>query len=557
MADSFNTSRFVAPPLAAACVACWVFMPPVVAQAQYVDTNSSCLLCHQTTLPQNDFCQLVPAAVWAKGDKHNRAFFLLHETDPADPAKGAAKRQLVAQILGFELKDAFADANHSRLKDDRDVQTVQKVATVKACLRCHATWPKEADSKFVSTPPVPLNLGVSCQACHGPGEKWETLHRLAAWRLVTPAAKTSLGCADVRSPVAKAKLCASCHVGNVAEEKLVKHEWYAAGHPPLPGFELATFQSQMPTHWKPLREKGAFAFRDQRPPDDGGQIAGQIAALVRGGVPAEAIKASYREANFPDASAGADPCSDLPRTKDAVVGGVAVFASSVRLLGDYAELAAENKAAWPELSLYDCTACHHELRSRLGMKDRPTRAHLPGRPPAATWPLVLALLGAEQAAAGQEPPNARWSEVQKQLQRLDDALTQRPFGEPGAISAAAAALAASLEQVAARAAATPYDQAAAKRGMTFLTDPTRYETNDFATARQAAWAIRELAIDLGHSPGAADFLRGADEALALQLPSGPDRSVMDNLSRWLAAAAHYDPAWFRREMTHVRGGESP
>ena len=128
----FPVSNISVIPLAAAFVACSVCVPSIVARGQYVDTNSSCLLCHQTTLPQNDFCQVVPAAVWAKGDKHNRAFFLLHETDPADPSKGTAKRQLVAQILGFDLKDAFADANYSRLKDDGDAGTVRKVATVKA-----------------------------------------------------------------------------------------------------------------------------------------------------------------------------------------------------------------------------------------------------------------------------------------------------------------------------------------------------------------------------------------------------------------------------------------
>ena len=547
--------------MAAAVVASWIVTTTYVATAQYVDTNSSCLLCHQSTLPQNDFCQLVPAAVWAKSDKHNRAFFLLHETDPADPNRGAAKRELVKQILGFELREAFIDENYARLKEDGDLQTKHQVATVKACLRCHATWPKGADETFALAPPVPLNLGVSCQACHGPGERWETLHRLAAWRLVTPAAKASLGCADVRSPIAKAKLCASCHIGDVAQETLVKHEWYAAGHPPLPSFELAAFQSQMPVHWKPLREKGAFAFRDARPRDDGGLIAGQIAALVRGGVPAEAIKASYREANFPGAAAARlDPTSDLWRTKDAIVGGIAELESYVRLIGDYSALASANKVVWPELSLYDCTACHHELRSRLGLKDHSERSHLPGRPPLATWPLTLARLGALQAAGDDAAQaDARWSAIRGQLQALDDAASLRPFGDAAAMRTAAAAVALRLEQLATVTIATQYDAAAVKRAIALLTDPTRYETNDFATARQAAWAIRELATDLGTPGGNILFFRGSDDVLALSLPSGQDRSVIENLSRWLPAAARYDAMWFREELKAVRekSGASP
>ena len=558
LTSSVNTPRCSPPPFAA--LTCLILaLPAPWAHAQYVDTSTSCLLCHQTTLPQNDFCQLVPAAVWAKSDKHNRAFFLLHESDPADPARGAAKRELVQRILGFELHEAFVDVGYSRLHDGGDAETARKVAIVKACLRCHGTWPKEADEKFVSAPPVPLNLGVSCQACHGPGEKWEPLHRLVAWRLVTPAAKAALGCTDVRSPAAKARLCASCHVGNVAEEKLVKHEWYAAGHPPLPSFELAAFQSQMPIHWKPLREKGAFAFRDARPRDDGGQIAGQIAALQRGGIPADAIKASYREANFPAAAAaGLDPCVDLARTKDAMIGGVVVFENYVRIVGDYSELAAKDKAAWPELSLYDCTACHHELRSRLGLKDRPQRSHAPGRPPRATWPLVLARLGAQSPAASAEDlAHARWSAVLNQLQDLDNATTVRPFGEPAAMSAAAAALTASLEQVANAAAAARYDEMATKRAIAFLTDPAHLETNDFATARQAAWAIRELAADLGEPRATALFFRGSEDSMALSLPSGQDRSVTENLSHWLPAAAHYDAEWFRNQLSDVRARLAP
>ena len=32
-------------------------------------------------------------------------------------------------------------------------------------------------------------------------------------------------------------MCLSCHLGNAREGRVVTHEMYAAGHPPLPGFE--------------------------------------------------------------------------------------------------------------------------------------------------------------------------------------------------------------------------------------------------------------------------------------------------------------------------------
>lgn len=529
-------------------------LPLTQAQAQYVDTNASCLICHQQALPQNDFCSIVPAATWAQDDKHNRAFFLLHETDPADPQKGAAKRELVRQILGFDLREVFVDDRYVRLKDDADAE---KVATVKSCLRCHATWPKEAeqaDGRFKSAPPVPLALGVSCQACHGPGEKWETPHRLAAWRMVTPEAKAALGCTSVRSPADKARLCASCHVGDVAQDRFVRHEWYAAGHPPLPGFELSSFATQMPAHWKSLKEKGAFALRDQRFRDDSGAIAGQIAALERAGIPSDAIKLSYREANFPTAqAAGFDPFSDLPRTKEAIVAGVVMLESYTRLLGDYSALAAENKAPWPELALYDCSACHHELRSGLGLNARPKRRNVPGRPPLATWPTLLARVAAHQAA-DYEPTAAQggWKAVDERLMDLERATTTIPFGDAAAMRDASQALAAGLKQLASDAESTRFDDAAARRAVTLLTNPDSIETNDFFTARQTAWALRQFAGDLASPVANTLFRRDSADVLALDLPSGPSRSLIDNLHHWLSAAGNYDPAWFRDELKATR-----
>jgi hypothetical protein len=529
------------------------------AAAQYADTNSGCIQCHETALRQNDFCPSVPAAVWARDDKHRRAFFLLHESNPADPQRGEAKRELVRRILGFELREAFLDERYLRLREGGDAETANKVATVKSCLRCHATWPKEADEKHSSVPPVALDLGVSCQACHGPGEKWDLAHRLTAWRMVTPSGKEALGFADCRSPVAKARLCASCHVGDVSQEKFVRHEWYAAGHPPLPSFELASFQAQMPGHWKSLREKGAFAFRDGQPADDVGVMAGQIETLKRNGVAEEAIKGSYREANFPGAAAaGLDPCSDLAGAKDAIVGGAVVLERYARLVGEYSRAAVDGNAAWPELALYDCAACHHELRSGLGVSSRPRRSHAPGRPPLATWPTALAHLAAHQAARYDAAHSqSRWSEVMDAWRQLDRAATDRPFGDPAAMRAAAEVLAASVERLANEAVKTPYDGAAARGAIEFLTDPAHYETNDFSTARQAGWTMRAIFGDLRLRETDRFFSRGSDDPLCLALPSGPERSVMENLGRWLPAAGKYDAAWFREEVRALRKGVVP
>ena len=524
------------------------------AAAQYSETHTRCIQCHERGLKQNDFCAEVSEDVWAQDDKHRRAFWLLHESDPADPQKGAAKRALVRQILGFELAEAFTDGQYVRLKSDADAETARKVAVVKSCLRCHGTWPIDADAEHAHEPPVPLELGVSCQACHGPGEKWDAPHALKAWRAVTPEAKAALGFFDCRSPAAKTKLCASCHVGSVTEGKFVKHEWYAAGHPPLPGFELANFQLQMPRHWKSLREKGDFAYRADPPRDDAGQIRRQVESLKRSGVPAEAIKRSYLEANFPEAMAsGVDPSGDFAAARDAVVGGAVVLEMYARLIGDYAEQAASGKAPWPELALYDCGACHHELRGGMSSSSRPQRRHAPGRPPLAGWTLALARLpafqagGYDEAAAGE-----RWSAIESKLVELERAMTGRPFGDAGAMQMAARDVVQAAVDMQNDVVLSRFDRTAAEGAVHVLLGASDYEVHDFACARQAAWAIQTISLELGHSDAHELFETRAGDRLGLVLPAGPGGSVMENLHRWLPAAAKYDPVWFRQELSEIR-----
>jgi hypothetical protein len=532
--------------LAAVMMALWLTS---TAQAQYFrDDGTECRSCHVDSKRATDFCELFEAGIYEKDDKHVKAFELLHDSD--------SKRALVKQILGFDLREAFADDGYTRLKTPTNDETRQQVAEVKACLRCHATWPKDAGGSDPQLPPVNLKLGVSCQACHGPGFKWSVVHHFdpPAWRVVTPEAKASIGFYDVRSPVKKAQLCASCHVGNIEQEKFVKHEWYAGGHPPLPSFELASFEWQMPAHWKPLAAKKDFQYRHGTFPREDAIVAEALGVLKREGIPLEALKSNYVEANFQSPEAE----NNLPRSRDAIVAGATVLETYVRLVGEYSAQAAENKAVWPELALYDCTACHHELRSGLGLNARPKRNHTPGRPPLAAWPTVLAKLAAHQAVGfDQAQAISRWAGIEVQILQLERAATQRPFGDAQAMRTAGAELGNSLHQLAIDAANSRFDQGAARNAIVFLSEPGNYETRDFFAARQAAWAIREVWRDLNYQEAENQLFQNAIGPLALELPSGQARSVMQNLHRWLPAAADYDPAWFHSELKAVRARLGP
>ena len=76
--------------LAAAMLALGIAAP---ALAQYFpDDRNSCRSCHVDERNRTDFCELFEAAIYEKDDKHAKAFYLLHESDPRDPQKGQAKR---------------------------------------------------------------------------------------------------------------------------------------------------------------------------------------------------------------------------------------------------------------------------------------------------------------------------------------------------------------------------------------------------------------------------------------------------------------------------------
>jgi hypothetical protein len=105
-----------------------------------------------------------------------------------------------------------------------------------------------------------------------------------------------------------------------------------------------------------------------------------------------------------------------------------------------------------------------------------------------------------------------------------------------------------------------FDTAAARQALSHLTDLRQVETADFATARQIAWAATAIAAELDPVAAASLFSADANDPLALRLPAGPGQSVVENLHRWLPAAASYDRNWFEDELTALRNravGRSP
>jgi hypothetical protein len=111
--------------------------------------------------------------------------------------------------------------------------------TAKICLDCHAdNVPTDArGAKFQ------ISDGVGCESCHGGAGQWLESHAEAGTSHADNIAK---GMYPTEQPLARARLCLSCHLGTA--EKFASHDIMGAGHPRL-AFELETFTVNQPAHY--------------------------------------------------------------------------------------------------------------------------------------------------------------------------------------------------------------------------------------------------------------------------------------------------------------------
>lgn len=199
---------------------------------------------------------------WAAKDPHNRAF----ETLTKDASKAIA------------TKMSIADAS-----------------TAERCLSCHSVnAPASLRGQKFS-----LNEGVSCNACHGPSQKYMEPHATEGW---TAKQRQAMGHADLlktwglydtKPLVARAEKCTSCHLA-------IDADMVAAGHP-QPQFELAYFSNAgvyEDRHWKDPVDEKYFDVKQWT----AGQVVEtrdamvQLAERAEGKAPDEAVKAAYEQA---------------------------------------------------------------------------------------------------------------------------------------------------------------------------------------------------------------------------------------------------------------------
>ncbi|MGE3808973.1 MAG: hypothetical protein AB7K24_30285, partial [Gemmataceae bacterium] len=348
---------------------------------------------------------------------------------------------------------------------------------------------------------LPLD-GVSCGGCHGPSADWNTEHiDPKKWRFkLNPDEKAKVGFWDLRDAETRSTLCLSCHVGNVAEGKVVTHAMMAAGHPPLPPIEIALFSKNEPQHWRDAKDVPWF----KKVVSDKNE---------------EAIK-NYHLQDF-----------DFQQTKLAMIGGVVSLRETMRLVRDRANLDAKKpqqvwpellfgldakeakddakiralaKSRWPDIALAhsDCYACHHDLKFPGFRQERGYGYHLidglvrtrPGRPVVRAWPTVMVEAALLYGGGDQKE---KFNQFRSRLQTLVDTWQSQPFGKPEGIAKAADDLVKWSDEVVASLKAARYDKESSRR---LLHDLCKYYSPDastelipdYETARQVVALLKTI-----------------------------------------------------------------
>ncbi len=466
-----------------------------------------------TGLVNDSWCLLDEVKTWATADKHSQAYTSLLN----------ARSKRMGEIMG-----------------------VKEIHRDRRCLACHTAYPVDdmpldlqpgaEDSVEVLVAESisedrKLTLGVTCEGCHGfagdsqDGKKkgWYVAHATKEpWRFEEMKTKQDRnGFFDVRSSAAKAANCLSCHLGDAREGRVVTHEMYAAGHPPLPGFELRSFLNQMPKHWREFHEKGDS---------------------VRN----EFVKRT--KLDYDDA--------DLHETKDLLIGSVVAVRENYRLSLDLAEMSRSEaslgglpaKAEWPELSQFDCFACHHDLKDQGWRQER--RGGVPGRPLLREWPSLLADVALEVVG---EP---RLSEHAK---AVDATLADQPFGDTETFIATTRKTVGDLDAAVRVLEGTKFTKSVGEKVLRVLADRAVNGFYDYDSARNLLWAFQHVRAEALPEPSpqiegeleklSAMFVMDlkAGRTVQQRLPGAVQgREVQEvDLTKTLPPIADFDPAKFR------------
>lgn len=148
------------------------------------------------------------------------------------------------EFITWQEKDPHAKA-YKTLMSEQSKRIAKNLGLTNAyeadmCLDCHAdNVPQERRAKGFQ-----ISDGVGCEACHGGAVEWLGVHVSG---LADHSKNIAAGMFPTETPLARAKLCLSCHLGD--KDRVITHRIMGAGHPRL-GFELDTYTMTEPAHFR-------------------------------------------------------------------------------------------------------------------------------------------------------------------------------------------------------------------------------------------------------------------------------------------------------------------
>jgi hypothetical protein len=273
---------------------------------------------------------------------------------------------------------------------------------------------------------------------------------------------------------------------------------FAAGHPPLPPIEIATFSRNEPPHY---REGLDVPFLKSASPEVQKRYHAEPFQMTRLALVGALV--SLRET----ARLTAERTSfDIKDAKQELVRWPEL---AVRDADEPTDPTARRKARWPELALAtsDCYACHHDLQYPGYRQTRGYGYHLPGKSRHRVFPgrvmvrmWATTLAGAAAQLAGKEHLDA----IDGALMKLAAATTTQQFGDPEGLKQASLQLEKACDAAIKSAKAAPLDktkvQAILKMALDGFTEPgigrPDQPVPDFEAARQLASLADVIASDM-------------------------------------------------------------
>lgn len=226
-----------------------------------------------------------------------------------EPFKGS--NVLQNEFVTWQREDKHSRA-YAVLMNDRSKRIARNLGlpdahTAKMCLDCHSDN-VASDNRGRQ---FQLSDGVGCEACHGGARRWLGTHVAGA----THDENIKAGLFPTDDPVLRARLCVSCHFGVASDTKFVTHKIMGAGHPRMP-FELDTFTTIQPAHYVVDED-----YRKRKKTPSGVQVWAIGQAL------------------------------QITAVLESVLDG-----------------SRNRQGVFPELVVFDCHACHHQMSQEIDLR---------------------------------------------------------------------------------------------------------------------------------------------------------------------------------------------